>query len=82
MMAPWLLALAVLPRVEDPWPDTISFWLPVSTAGLGMTLAAVLFVRSPRERREDATRLGIFWGFVVGLLFYVIALAAQVISSL
>lgn len=81
-IAPWLPAFSFLPRVEDPWPDTVGFWLPISTAGAGVVLAGAAFITATRERREDAIRLGGFWGFVLGVVFYFVALAAQVVSAL
>lgn len=81
-VVPGLLLFAVVPRVEDPWPDTVGLWLPFSTWGVGMALAGVVFNRATQERREDAIRWGGFWGFVVGVLLYVLALLVQVISSL
>lgn len=79
---PWLLVLAVLPRVEDPWPDTIGLGLPVMTATAGTVLAGVAFTKATQERRDGALRWGLFLGFLVGAVLYLVALLAQVVSRL
>jgi hypothetical protein len=81
-MVPWLLVLAVLPRVEDPWPDTIGLGLPVMTATAGTVLAGVVFTKAKPERRDDALRWGLFLGFLVGAAFCLVALATQVVSGI
>jgi hypothetical protein len=81
-IVPWLIFLAVLPRVEDPWPDTIDLGFLVLTATAGMVLAGVAFTRATQERRENALRWGLFLGFLVGAVFYFVALVTQVVSGL
>ena len=81
-IAPWLLALAFLPRVEDPWPDTIGVELPIVTAAAGSVLAGVAFPLAPREKRERAIKLGGLFGFYVGSALYLVSLLTQVVSSL
>lgn len=81
-IAPWLLVLAVLPRVEDPWPDTIGVELPIATAAAGSVLAGVAYSLSAQEKRERAIRLGGLSGFCVGSALYFVSLLAQVVSSL
>jgi hypothetical protein len=80
-LVPWLLVIAVLPRVENPWPDTIGLGLPVMTAIAGMVLAGVAFTKAARERRDDAQRWGLFLGFLMGAVFYFVALMTQVVSG-
>jgi hypothetical protein len=79
---PWLLVLAVLPRVEDPWPDAIGVELPFATAAAGSILAGVAYSLAIREKRERAIKLGGLVGFCVGSAFFFVSLLAQVISSL
>jgi hypothetical protein len=81
-IVPWLLVLALLPQVEDPWPDTIDLELPFRMAGAGCVLAGALCFLVPQEKREHAIKLGGFLGFSLGSAFYLISLASQVISGL
>ena len=81
-IAPWLLVLAVLPRVEDPWPDTIGLELPLVTATAGGVLAAVVSSLAKWDKQERAITLGGLVGFYLGSTFYVIALLVQVASGL
>ena len=81
-IVPWLLVFALLPRVEDPWPDAIGLGFVVTTAGAGAMLAGCAFVAAPPQRRERAIALGMVFGFLVGCVVYVISLAAQVGSHL
>jgi hypothetical protein len=80
-VAPWLLAIAVLPRVEDPWPDTIGVELPFATAAAGSVLAGVAYSLATREKRERAIKWGGLSGFCVGSVLYCVALLVQVASS-
>ena len=78
IFVPWMLALAVLPRAEDPWPDTIDFGFPFAVAGgLGMA-ASVLYAQRSVAERDEAVRSGNVWGFWLGLGLYSIALLNQV----
>jgi hypothetical protein len=43
-VASYLLSGIVLPRVEDPWPETVGLGLPFTLAGAGGVLAGVLFM--------------------------------------
>lgn len=81
-IAPWLLILAVLPRVEDPWPDTIGVGLPFTTATAGAILASVAYVNATQERRDRAIGQGGFWGFFAGILLYVVSWIVQISSEL
>jgi hypothetical protein len=81
-IVPWLLVLALLPRVENPWPETIGLNLPFVTGTAGAALAGVVRFRAAQDRRERAILLGGFVGFLVGAVLYLISLAAQVASSL
>lgn len=77
-----LLAGAVFPQVEDPWPDEISVTLPITLGGALGFLASVLFAASPEARRNRAIRNGGLAGIAVGLVFYLVSLAVQICSSL
>lgn len=81
-IAPWLLVLAILPRVEDPWPETIGLELPFFMATAGSVLAAVGSSLVKLERQERAIKLGGVFGFCLGGIFYCVALLIQVVSSL
>lgn len=81
-IAPWLLVLAVLPRVEDPWPDAVGLEFPFAMATGGVVLAGAVFSVVAREKRERAIELGGACGFLIGSLFYLVVLAAQLISAL
>jgi hypothetical protein len=81
-VVPWLLVPAVLPRVEDPWPDTIGLDLPFALATTAVVLAGVVFSLVAHEKRDRAVTLAAAWGFLLGVLFYVVALVAQLVSSL
>lgn len=77
-----LLALAFLPSVEDPWPDSIGLELLAEAAGIGGVAATALFARAPRRRREKAIFYGGVWGFYLGAVFYLLSLLNQLISEL
>jgi hypothetical protein len=81
-IAPWLLVLALLPRIEDPWPDAIDLGFPVATATAGGVLGGLFFAAATSERRELAIKWGGVIGFFVGSALYLISLLVQVASSL
>jgi hypothetical protein len=81
-IVPWLLVPAVLPRVEDPWPDAIGIGFPFTTAGGGVVLAGLVFATATSKRRERAMVWGSVVGFGIGIAFHVVALVAQVIAGL
>jgi hypothetical protein len=69
---------SIIPRVENPLPDTIGLELPFATAAAGGVLATVLFANAPQSRRDwQVRRLGLL-GFYLGVVVYVITLAVQV----
>jgi hypothetical protein len=69
----------LLPRVEDPIPDTIGLGAIFSAAGAGGVLLLVLasLVGLPDWERDAWGRKGMVGGFLVGSLLYLVALAAQ-----
>jgi hypothetical protein len=73
-----LIVSAVLPRAEDPWPDTIGVDFPFSMAGAFGFIAGALFVGSSPARRDRAIRWGGLLGFLGGMLLYVVAFAAAI----
>jgi hypothetical protein len=77
-----LLAGAVFPQVEDPWPNRIGVTLPVTLGGALGFLASVLFATSPEARRNRAIRNAGMAGIGIGLVFYLVSLATQVCSAL
>ncbi|HEX7245037.1 MAG TPA: hypothetical protein VF245_05665 [Solirubrobacterales bacterium] len=68
-----------LPRVEDPWPSSIGMDLPFTIAGAGGVFGAAVSFHAASERRERAVLLFGFLGFWLGTLFYVVALANQLV---
>lgn len=78
-IALWLLVLAVFPRVDDPWPDTIDLEFPFAMAAAGAVFAGVVCFLAGEEKRERAIKLGGLVGFSGGSAFYVISLLAQVV---
>jgi len=76
-----LTLTSFFPRVEDPWPETISLELPFAAAGAGGVLASVFFADGSREERDEGIRNGGLWGFWLGALFYALALLNQVASA-
>jgi hypothetical protein len=82
-LAPYLLLLlgSILPRVEDPLPDEIGLDAPFALAAMGAALLGIFPLDSPIEKRERAMARGARIGFLLGLAFYVVALLAQVGSS-
>ena len=78
----WLLSTAVIPGVENPWPDSIGIELPFAFAGAGGVLASTWRGDSSRAEQERAIIKGGIWGFRLGALTYLIALANQVTFGL
>ncbi|HEX5713640.1 MAG TPA: hypothetical protein VFX85_10035 [Solirubrobacterales bacterium] len=60
--------VAIMSRVEDPWPDTIGTDLPFTLAAVGATVAGVVSSLAAREKREWAIKIGMFWGFSIGVV--------------
>jgi hypothetical protein len=79
---PWLVVLAILPRVEDPWPETIGVELPFATAAAGSILAGVAYSLASQEKWERAIKLGGLFGFCIGSVLFFVSLPAQVVSGL
>ncbi len=73
--------ISLLPRVEDPWPDSIGLGFPFAMAGAGGILAAVMYGESSPQRRDRAVHSGGIWGFRLGALFYFASLLLQVSSA-
>ena len=77
-----VLFLAVgLPRVESPLPETVGLSLPLTAAGAAGVLAGLAFIRARPAKRERAINYGGLLGFAAGALFYLVSLAAQLLSS-
>lgn len=71
--------ISLLPRVEDPWPDSIGLELPIVMAGIGGAVASVLYAGGSKADRDEAIRYGGLGGFGLGALFYILALLNQVV---
>lgn len=69
---------SIIPRVENPWPETIGLELPFATAAAGGVLATVLFANASKSRRDRQTRQLVILGFYLGVVVYVITLAVEV----
>lgn len=71
----------MLPRVEDPVPETIGLGTIFSVAGAGGVLLLVLaaMLGLPDRRRDAWGRRGMTVGFIVGLAVYLIALLVQLL---
>jgi hypothetical protein len=80
---PYLLLLlaSVVPRVEDPLPDTIGLTAVFALAGAGGVMASVICTRSSEAKRERWIRRGGFFGFVLGLAWYLLAVIVQIAFS-
>ena len=72
---------AALPRVEDPWPNTIGLSFPFSTAGAGGVLANVFWARGSAAEQNRVTTLGGVVGFRLGAFAYLALSANQLLSS-
>jgi hypothetical protein len=73
---------ALLPRVEDPWPDSIGLSFPFVLSGAVGVFVDVFMVGAPPARRNRAISQGTRAGFVFGGALYLISLASQVASNL
>ena len=73
---------SVLPRVEDPWPESIGIELPFTLAGIGTVLFGFALAEAAPERRDRASQKGGVYGFWIGTLFYALSLANQVTFGL
>lgn len=78
-LAPILASL--LPRVEDPWPDTIGLEFPFALAGVVGVLAGFVRAEASNADRDRAIRQGGLHGFRAGALFYALSLFNQVLSG-
>ncbi len=72
---------AVLPRVEDPFPDTIGVGVIFSIAGAGGVFGLVTgsLLGASDVELDLWTRRGVTFGFAAGAIFYAIALIVQVL---
>ncbi len=73
--------VSLLPRVEDPIPDTIGVGIIFSIAGAGGVVMLVLgsmLGMSPKELDAWARR-GVSIRFAAGTLFYIAALVRQIL---
>jgi len=76
-----LVVASFLPRVENPWPDTIGLELPFAMAGAGGVLAGSLYAGGSKVGRDEAIRNGGLLGFRLGVLVYFLSLLNQVTSA-
>ena len=71
----------MLPKVENPIPETIGLGMIFSVAGafgvFGLVLASTL--RLPDAQRDAWSRRGMAAGFAVGSALYLAALLAQIL---
>lgn len=78
----WLLNGSFVPRVEDPWPDTIGLEFPFTLSAACGAVIAFLYSDAPRVRRDRAVRRGALAGFCLGVLIYTISLVGSLISAI
>ncbi|HEX3610022.1 MAG TPA: hypothetical protein VHU14_10210 [Solirubrobacterales bacterium] len=73
--------VSLLPRVENPIPDTIGVGIIFSMAGAGGVVMLVLgsMLGASAAELDAWARRGVSMGFAAGTLFYVAALAGQVL---
>jgi hypothetical protein len=71
----------VLPKVENPIPDTIGLGAIFSLAGAGGVLSLVIatLLGFPDRQRDAWSRWGMALGFAIGSGVYLISLLAQVL---
>jgi hypothetical protein len=73
------LLASVVPEIEDPLPDRIGLGFPFATAGAGGVLAGIVHSESSAARRDRAINRGGLFGFGVGVVGYLLALAVQIL---
>ncbi len=73
--------ILLLPRVEDPIPDTIGVDFIFSVAGAGGVVMLVIgtMLRLSAAELDAWARRGVSIGFAVGTFFYAAALVGQVL---
>lgn len=69
---------SLLPRVEDPWPETIGIDFPFAMAGAGGVLKGAFHSGDSKVERDEAIRDGGLLGFWLGVSFYAFSLLNQV----
>lgn len=77
----WLLNGSFLPRVEDPWPDTIGLEFPFTLSAACGAVTAFIYSDAPRVCRDRAVRRGALAGFCFGILIYAISLVGPLVSA-
>jgi hypothetical protein len=73
-----LLMGLTLPRVQNPWPESIGLGFPFAMAGAAGVLASMIQTEASQTDRDRAIRIGNLWGFRLGALFYVVSLIFQI----
>jgi hypothetical protein len=73
-----VMANLTLPRVDDPWPDSIGLGFPFAIGGAAGVLASLVAADTSQAERDRAIRLGNLWGFRLGAGFYLLSLIFQV----
>jgi hypothetical protein len=76
-----VLAGLTLPRVQNPWPESIGLGFPFAMAGAAGVLASLIQAEASQAVRDRAIHVGNLWGFRLGGLFYVASLISQVVSG-
>jgi len=72
---------ALLPRVEDPFPNTIGVGVIFSMAGAGgvISLVAGSMLGASDAKMDLWARRGVVFGFAGGAIFYLAALIGQLL---
>lgn len=74
-----LLGAGVLPRVDNPWPESIGLDFPFTMAGAaGVVAALVPSARTAEQRERDIVLFG-RGAFAISAVFYAVSLAVQLV---
>jgi hypothetical protein len=72
----------LMPRVEDPWPDSIGLEFPVGLAAAFAVMAGVVKTGASKADRDRAISQAGLTGFLLGAGLYLVALVIQIGSAL
>lgn len=79
-MLVWLVAL--IPRAESPWPETVDLSTPFALAGVGGMIGELVRPGAAPARRDLFARRWSLAGLACGFAFYGCAIAYQLLSRL
>jgi hypothetical protein len=76
-----LLLGAILPRVENPLPESIGLGFPFALAGAAGVLAGMFYADASPAERDHAVRQTALAFFRIGVVIYLLSLVVQVSFS-